>query len=740
MAFPQIKRRLSLFGSSTKSPPLTPQNLNNASLLTTYFPSQEIREDNPTPDDIRKSIENLQKLVLVADEYKDCVNKLSKISKNFSKCLKDYSNCKGINKSHVQCLQFAAKFYENHAEVQDKLNKALQKEFETLQKFWDKYSKKIAKDEKAHNDYVGYLDKQIKKISKDYEKKSKKAALESHDKYVASLTSIGSDIARARTEYTAEVTRRENHTHSVISQIFCRFIEGQFASFNDSLKKCGPNITKVKELALFAGQDVPSLLDLDSFLEMQIMTLPSESNNNNYNNNDDELISSGKPSRKSLFRISRSIASISEMQKAVMNNKPQGTVPSIEEFEKINTTEESLSPESQTPTTSVSEKSSDHVFSISIETTTTTIITESTNNETITSSAPPIVTPVTEINPPISSTNVPNPKGKPLSTKKPPTPNLLSSLSIGIHDDESPFFRDSGSRRTISSDTITEKTDSITIKSEETNPVETMTMIDKGNSINNEKECFIKPEENKIISLTPPPIYDKSRDIIKNNNKLKSLKKDQLKNEEINSSNQAPSRNTAFRISFIENNHENGVWESINKYSSNECSENEHHITDDKRLMNEKEIRPTSSFETERLVRSFPIDLPMRSVSQTPSEQKSNHDCDKIINNKEMFPYQHSDSLQYEEKHVAIHREFEDNMQNNSYVTYESPLTYSTKSYRDRSPSKQYDIGPRRAYTEYPLPNSKCGPSVADIRERLLLNANEKRQDEISFLVNTFNT
>jgi hypothetical protein len=95
MAKPQMKKRFSFFGSTQKSPTLTPQNSYNNT------PSQEIRDDTDLiPDDIRKSIENLEKLVLAADEYRDCVNKLSKISKNFSKCLKDYSESKGIDKSY----------------------------------------------------------------------------------------------------------------------------------------------------------------------------------------------------------------------------------------------------------------------------------------------------------------------------------------------------------------------------------------------------------------------------------------------------------------------------------------------------------------------------------------------------------------------------------------------------------------------------------------------------------------
>ena len=88
---------------------------------------------------------------------------------------------------------------------------------------------------------------------------------------MTSFTAVGSDIARAQKEYAEKVTKREKQTHSVISQIVCKLAEGQFAYFNDSLKKCGPSITKMKEWAPFAGEDMPQPQDLDVFLEDQVI-------------------------------------------------------------------------------------------------------------------------------------------------------------------------------------------------------------------------------------------------------------------------------------------------------------------------------------------------------------------------------------------------------------------------------------------------------------------------------------
>ncbi|CAJ0828991.1 10948_t:CDS:2 [Entrophospora sp. SA101] len=274
MALSSKKKLFSLFTPPPMSPILSPIGINsNGTMISNYFPTIETLEDRqlqqPTLEDIRKAGENFERLVAAAEAYRDLTIKIGKASKTLSKALKDYGNSKGMDNIHVMCLQTSSQFYEQNSE-----NKVLQKDFDSLQKVSEKYFKKTTKEEKLHNEHLNELDKQVKKIGKDYEKKSKKdskSSLESHDKYISSLTTVGSDIARARAEYMNQAIRRERSTHCVISQIICKIAEGNFAYFNDSLKKCGPFISKMKEWVPFAGEDMPQPLDLDSFLEDQAL-------------------------------------------------------------------------------------------------------------------------------------------------------------------------------------------------------------------------------------------------------------------------------------------------------------------------------------------------------------------------------------------------------------------------------------------------------------------------------------
>ncbi|CAG8592966.1 17001_t:CDS:2, partial [Cetraspora pellucida] len=479
MALMQKKKRFTFFGSPPKSPTL-------GSSFYASFPSQDNQDSkHPVLDDVRKAEINLERLVMAADAYRDLMDRLSKASKNFSKALKDYGNGKGLENTYVMCMQTSSQFYENHADVLGKLNKVLQKDFDLLQKLWDKYSKKADKDEKAHNDYVGDLDKQIKKIGKDYEKKTKRdnqSALESYDKYMMSMTTVGSEISRAKTEYTNEVIKRERKTHSVVSQAVCRLTEGFFASFNDSLKKCGPCITKMKEWAPFAGEDMPPPQSLDDFLEDQV----------------------SYPKYTSSEKVFESLAAISEKQMAAMNYSssestlPEPTLPIIDDDPDSNIptryvkmpseTSRANTPETSKPIPAKpSTLSSETISPFSRQ------ITQNYNNVNITSS--PSSTPSSTLSQP--------------SNSKSSTSNLISRFSIGIHANDDPFLRDEKVVEVKTAELFTEnrvekavfKPNIIKVKTEE-KPIVKATFFNDDNDDNEIKETsFNRDNEVKETSF-----------------------------------------------------------------------------------------------------------------------------------------------------------------------------------------------------------------------------------------------
>ncbi|CAG8485574.1 26796_t:CDS:2 [Dentiscutata erythropus] len=395
------KKRFSLFSSQPSSPIQTPIL---GSSLNSYFPGQPILNDKALGlNDVQKAVENLGRLVSDAGNFCDLVDRLAKASKAFSKSLKEYGNNKGMDNSHVMCLQAASQFYENYSDAQNKSSKHLQKEFEALQKFWEKYSKKVAKEEKAFES-VNEPYKQIKKIDIDYEKKPKKdnkAISEAQEKNIT---------------YKNHVAKREKQAHGQVMQIICRITDGQFTLFNESLKKCGGIVTKINEWSAFATMGIPAPQEIDSILEEQIRS-PIE----------DTSVLSRKLSRKYSHRISKSIASISDMQLAAMNYMPSNTsTPLIEEPE--NYLSQSLnslqSTEIQIP--HINATKSEHSSPINIlhhePMKRNIVMNEKTSRNRL---SLPIC--------PTFSSNI-NPSAQ----------DLISKISIGIDENDAPFFRDYG--------------------------------------------------------------------------------------------------------------------------------------------------------------------------------------------------------------------------------------------------------------------------------------------------------
>ncbi|KAK3834333.1 MAG: hypothetical protein JOS17DRAFT_40249 [Linnemannia elongata] len=214
-----------------------------------------------TRGEVHASLENLKKLVIAAESYRELTTKLAKTTKQLGKCFKEYGDTKGMDSTYVMCLKSSANFYESFSEMETKLATCLQKDFELLQGNWEKHTKRVTKDEKAHDEILGDLDERIKKISMNYDKKNKRpdpnTALMSHEKYISSLSELQESIASAKKDHRNTVARRERYTHSLTAQIACRLSEAQFLAIERQLRGSGPSLLKIKEWAPYAGQDMP---------------------------------------------------------------------------------------------------------------------------------------------------------------------------------------------------------------------------------------------------------------------------------------------------------------------------------------------------------------------------------------------------------------------------------------------------------------------------------------------------
>ncbi|RIA98386.1 hypothetical protein C1645_750128 [Glomus cerebriforme] len=723
MALPQ-KKRFTFFGSPPMSPILSPTKS-----LSTYFSFQEKPDDKlANADDVRKAVDNLERLVVAAEAYRDLVNKLSKASKTLSKTLKDYGNSKGMENVHGN------------------------------------------KDEKNHNDYVGDLDKQLKKMSKDYEKKTKKdnkASLESHNQYMNSITTLGSEIARAQKDYAEKVAKREKRTHSVISQIVCKLAEGHFAYFNESLKKCGPTITKMKEWAPFAGEDMPPPQDLEIFLDDQETQSQSDKNSTS---------SEKKPV---------SIASISEKQIAAMNYSHESKLKFNEETENISAKyvqmPEPKFPVITTPETTKPTYARPHSLVLDGINILNSKNDENTNSSSPTSSVPstPIVQPTPAL--PVYTS--------PFDSK---SLDLISKFSIGIRDDDNLYLRDEKVVEVHHPEVFIENKVEKNVlnqhfknhQEEKANEIQNVTNdVEKNDEKKDQKEKNREKKDNEKSTKVQNEDQPENKDITtfvkrspleiiihnrnsasdSSNSTLNDDKKNENSNRELKIDKQIETKKEA----LSEKPHENNetiklISETINKLIKDEEKE----ITNEKKLLNNKNNFTNDDDSSNKSVNQISSQIPSenpkfipsefpsknketssssRSPLQVPRQIEYDNDYRKEYSREDTELYNdeirvnkihrdeslfynnslvHGERMSYNDTNLNYHRTqqyIDDDYESFDYIPSQNHVSYVT---RDRSPPRSYSQGPYN--NNISIPPSR-GSSVREMTNRFQ-SMNEERR------------
>lgn len=235
-------------------------NSRGTSPIPGSLPPQESFQTDMSRDDLHKNLKNLENVISALDEYRELAFKLTKASKRYCRALRDYAANKECETVYSMTISNASGYYDSYAEVEGKLAKALQKDYDILNNFADKHFRKVAKEERIHDDHVGSLDKQIKRAGGRYEQKARKKdrdAVEAHDKYISALSSMGSEIARAKREHQVSYAKRERYAAMMVAQSAARIAESDFSANGELLKRCGPHLGRVQEWAPFAEENMP---------------------------------------------------------------------------------------------------------------------------------------------------------------------------------------------------------------------------------------------------------------------------------------------------------------------------------------------------------------------------------------------------------------------------------------------------------------------------------------------------
>ena len=219
--------------------------------------------------DLHKSLKALESLLVNLDEYCHLSAHLAKVEKKLAKSASQLERTKIVLDTPAQTLQVSSAMFEGLAEVSSRHAKHVQKEYEAVNDACAKYFKKVAKEERVHDELVQNLDAKIKKANAAHEKNVKKAtankALESHDKYIATVQALTNDISCAKNAHAASIAAKSHVSSLLVASTLGGLADVEFKRHCESVRRVGPHVGRLNELLCFTSSDFMPALQASQF-------------------------------------------------------------------------------------------------------------------------------------------------------------------------------------------------------------------------------------------------------------------------------------------------------------------------------------------------------------------------------------------------------------------------------------------------------------------------------------------
>ncbi|KAK7050936.1 hypothetical protein VNI00_005048 [Paramarasmius palmivorus] len=220
--------------------------------------------------DIHKSCKSIENLLAVFNDYCEAAGAIVTLQKKLAKALRETAGMKATTEIAANALNSSANIFESLNEVDAKFAKIADKEYDAISSEVKKWFKKLAKEEKTHDEKISAANAKIKQAGQLYERKSKKSPREANDehaRYINLISAMGPEISQEKYNHSLLVTQRHTSTMYNLAACVSRIADAEWTKTCEGVRRFSPTIGKLGEWrALCEGgwtgpipQDLPDI-------------------------------------------------------------------------------------------------------------------------------------------------------------------------------------------------------------------------------------------------------------------------------------------------------------------------------------------------------------------------------------------------------------------------------------------------------------------------------------------------
>ncbi|KAJ7227240.1 hypothetical protein GGX14DRAFT_418779 [Mycena pura] len=200
--------------------------------------------------DIHKSCKSLETLLNVLNDYCEAAGAVVLLQKKLSKALRETASMKVTGEIASNAMNTSATIFEAMSDIDSKFAKIADKEYDGISAEVKKWFKKLAKEEKAHDDRISSANARIKQAGQIYEKKSKKNSRDSadeHARYINLISSLGPEISQDKYNHALQVTQRHITATYSVAACLSRVADAEWMRACEGVRRFSPTIGPLGE-------------------------------------------------------------------------------------------------------------------------------------------------------------------------------------------------------------------------------------------------------------------------------------------------------------------------------------------------------------------------------------------------------------------------------------------------------------------------------------------------------------
>ncbi|KAG8906838.1 hypothetical protein FRB99_006013 [Tulasnella sp. 403] len=208
--------------------------------------------NNPTiaeRNEIHRSAKALEQIIALFHDYCQTVSASASVQKKLAKAMKDASNVKGTHSTVANAFASAGAMFEILADVDGKFSRVCEREYEGLSAELKKWFKKMAKEEKNHDDYAYGVQSRLKLATQGFDKKTKSRfpdTVADHTRYVNQINSLTNELNQARIAHSTYVNQKHTSVLFFAGATVTRLSDAEWVRSCEEVRKCAVTIGREK--------------------------------------------------------------------------------------------------------------------------------------------------------------------------------------------------------------------------------------------------------------------------------------------------------------------------------------------------------------------------------------------------------------------------------------------------------------------------------------------------------------